>query len=192
MRAEFNVTFDYISDQPIRMLVDSMQRTPNLSIHLECCLAITKILPSMAIATQQNTSYMVFGPTRIKSPNSTSICFCTHRPCCTCFDICISKLHLFTQCMCGWATYVMRPYNNHSSDDNIYGAVIVASRHCESLPSSYGECRLSAIWPPPPKRTQTMWVHWQAATIHITIAIYYNYSAHELSHGQQQMHTNCA
>jgi len=52
MRAEFNVTFDYISDQPIRMLVDSMQRTPNLSIHLECCLAITKILPSMAIATQ--------------------------------------------------------------------------------------------------------------------------------------------
>ena len=38
--------------------------------------------------------------------------------------------------------------SNNNNQDDIYGVVIIAESHCESSPGSFGECRLSAGWPP--------------------------------------------
>jgi len=35
--------------------------------------------------------------------------------------------------------------------------VIMAKRHCESLPGSYHECRLSARWPPTLRPSLSTW-----------------------------------
>jgi len=44
-----------------------------------------------------------------------------------------------------------------NNDDDVYGAVIVAS-HCESSPGPLDECRLSARWPPTLKPVEPIWV----------------------------------
>ena len=47
--------------------------------------------------------------------------------------------------------------NNNNSHDNVYGAVIMTQSHCESLPGSSDECRLSAGWQPTPRPSQSTW-----------------------------------
>ena len=70
------------------------------------------------------------------------------------------KLLLVRQhCRCTIATAqngAFQTNNNNNSHDNVYGAVIMTS-HCESLPGSFDECRLSAGWPPTLRPSQSTW-----------------------------------
>jgi len=46
--------------------------------------------------------------------------------------------------------------NTRDTNDNVYGAVIMA-RPCESSPGSFDECKLSARWLPILKPSQPIW-----------------------------------
>ena len=70
---------------------------------------------------------------------------------------------LFHDDLCHWQTsdskskWDTSAQDNNNNHDDIYGAVIMAQRHCESSHGSYHECRLSARWPPTLRPSQSTW-----------------------------------
>jgi len=46
--------------------------------------------------------------------------------------------------------------NNNNTNDNVYGAVIMA-HYCKSSPGSFDKCRLSARWLPTLKPSHPTW-----------------------------------
>jgi len=49
------------------------------------------------------------------------------------------------------------PDNYNNNQDDVYGAVIMVQSHCESSPSLFDECRLTAGWLPTLRPSHTTW-----------------------------------
>ena len=69
--------------------------------------------------------------------------------------------------------------NNNNTNDNVYGAVIMAQSHCESSLGSCGKCRLSANTQTKPANLGCECAS-RLLQIYTTIAIYYYYLARKL------------
>jgi len=71
--------------------------------------------------------------------------------------------------------HAMQPSNKNNITITMIIMLSLWQSHYESSSGSFGECRVSARWPPTLKPTDL-----GCATIHIAIAIYYYYSARKL------------